>query len=125
MTNQLNRPLMELIVKAADDRLGQDIVALEVNQLTPLADYFVIVSAKNDRQVNAIVDSIAEAVEAADYTVKGIEGKDGHAWVLIDCVDVIVHVFNKEVRSHYNIEKLWNDAPLVNLTALLENDDED
>ena len=125
MTNQLNRPLMELIVKAADDRLGQDIVALEVNQLTPLADYFVIVSAKNDRQVNAIVDSIAEAVETAGYTVKGIEGKDGHAWVLIDCVDVIVHVFNKEVRSHYNIEKLWTDAPLVNLTALLETDDED
>ena len=74
MNQQNSQELMKCIVRAADDRLGQDILALDVQNLTPLADYFVLVTAKNDRQLQAIVESIEEAMEGAGYTIKSKEG---------------------------------------------------
>ncbi|OYW67491.1 MAG: ribosome silencing factor [Aerococcus viridans] len=107
--------LLEAIVRGADDRLAQDIVALDVANVTPVADYFVMMSGRNDRQVKAIVDAVEEAIEEAGFEVKGIEGKDGNRWILIDAYDVIVHVFTSEERGFYNLEKMWAEAPLVNV----------
>ncbi|MCW6652473.1 ribosome silencing factor [Aerococcaceae bacterium NML191292] len=106
---------LELVVRAADDRLAQDIVAMDVRNLTPVADYFVVTHAKNDKQLDAIVDSITDAAHQAGVTVKNVEGKDGGKWILIDLVDVIVHVFYYAEREHYNLEKLWKDAPFVDI----------
>ncbi|MBP2098272.1 ribosome-associated protein [Enterococcus rivorum] len=80
-----------------------------------LADYFMICQATSDRQINAIVDEVVEQVEKAQVEVKRIEGKDGGKWVLIDLGDVIVHVFQSSERAFYNLEKLWSDAPMVNV----------
>lgn len=121
MTTKLNDQLLEIIVKAADDKLATDITALDVHQLTPLADYFVVMSGNNERQVKAIIDSIEEAVEDNQYPIRGIEGKDGTRWILIDCYDVIVHVFLYSEREYYNLEKMWVDAPLVNLNEWIGN----
>lgn len=107
--------LLEAIVRGADDRLATDIVALEVANTTPMADYFVIMSGRNDRQVKAIVDAVEDAIEETGFSVKGIEGKDGNRWILIDAFDVIVHVFTSEERGFYNLEKMWAEAPLVNV----------
>lgn len=107
---------LELIVKAIDDRFGQDIVALEVKDLTPLVDYFVVTHASNDRQLDAIVEAVKDVVEENDIPLKNIEGKDGGKWVLIDLNDIVVHVFYYSERLHYNLEKVWQDAPLVNLS---------
>ncbi|WP_124058025.1 ribosome silencing factor [Vaginisenegalia massiliensis] len=107
---------LELIVKAADDRLAQDIMALEVSNLTPIADYFVVMHGRNEKQVEAIVQSIVEAAHEAKIEVKNIEGKDGGKWILVDLVDVVVHVFYYSERPHYNLEKLWKDAKLVDIT---------
>ncbi|MDO4680390.1 MAG: ribosome silencing factor [Aerococcus sp.] len=116
------KDLMELIVKVGDDRLGEDIVALDVRGLTTIADYFVLMNGRNQRQVKALVESIDEAITKANYNVKGIEGKSGNDWILIDAEDVIVHIFTKDARETFNLEKLWNDAPLVNVSALLDKE---
>jgi len=115
---KLNKELLKVIIESLDDKLATDTLALDVSNLTPLADYFVVTSGKNDRQVDAIVSGVEEAVTKAGYDIKNVEGKDGDKWILIDCIDVIVHVFYYSERSFYNIEKLWADAPLVNIEAL-------
>ncbi|MFC4720450.1 ribosome silencing factor [Enterococcus lemanii] len=108
--------MLEIAVKAADSKRAEDIIALEVKEISLLADYFMICSANTDRQISAIVDEIIEQEEKAQVEVKRIEGKDGGKWILIDLGEVIVHVFNTNERAFYNLEKLWSDAPFVSLT---------
>lgn len=103
-------------MKAADSKHAEDLLALDVREISLLADYFVICSASNERQINAIIDEVVEREEEAGIEVKRIEGKDGAKWVLIDLGEVIVHVFSIDERAFYNLEKLWSDAPLVNLS---------
>ena len=110
-----SQEILELVVKAADSKRAEDIVALDVQKVSLLADYFVICSGNNERQINAIVDDIIEQEQKAQVEVKRVVGKDGGKWILIDLSDVIVHVFSSSERSFYNLEKLWSDAPLVDL----------
>ncbi|MFC6293912.1 ribosome silencing factor [Lactiplantibacillus daoliensis] len=110
-----SKELLQLTVKAADDKRAEDIVALDVAQVSLMADYFLIVSADSRRQVQAIADSVVEFIRKAGSDVKSVEGRTAGEWVLIDCGDVIVHVFQKDARQHYNLEKLWSDAPLVDV----------
>lgn len=117
------KDLMETIVKTADDRLGEDIKALDVKKMTPLSDYFVILTARNARQVKSLVDAIAESIEKNGYDIKAVEGKHADDWVLIDAIDVIVHVFTKEARETYSLEKLWADAETVDIQSLLDAPD--
>lgn len=115
---------LEVIVRAADDRMAQDIIALDVAQLTPLADYFVITHARNDKQLDAIVNAIVDAAHQHDIAIKQIEGKDGGKWVLIDLNDIVVHVFYYSERTHYNLEKIWHDAPVVDITDWVSQNNE-
>lgn len=106
---------LELIIKAADERLAQEIIAMDVASLTPLADYFVVMHASNDRQLSAVVEEIIDQAHKNNITVKNTEGKSGSKWVLIDLNDIIVHVFHHSERANYNLEKIWQDAPLVDI----------
>ncbi|MBD3949840.1 ribosome silencing factor [Tuanshanicoccus lijuaniae] len=115
---------LEVIVRAADDRMAQDIMALDVANVTPIADYFVIMHARNEKQLDAVVQSILEAAHQASIAVKQVEGKDGGKWVLIDLVDIIVHVFYYSERTHYNLEKIWQDAPAVDISAWISENNE-
>lgn len=112
--------MLETAVKAADSKRAVDIVALDVREVSLLADYFMICQANSDRQINAIVEEIVDKEEENGATVKRIEGKDGGKWVLIDLGDLIVHVFSPTEREFYNLEKLWSDAPLVNISSWLD-----
>ncbi|MHC5227229.1 ribosome silencing factor [Enterococcus sp. LJL99] len=112
--------MLEIAVKAADSKRAEEIVALDVRELSLLADYFMICQATSERQINAVIDEIIEKEEEAQIEVKRVEGKDGGKWVLIDLGDVIVHVFQTSERSFYNLEKLWSDAPLVDLHAWVD-----
>lgn len=102
-------------MRAADSKRAEDIIALDVHEISLLADYFLICSANTERQMNAIVEEIVDKVEENQVDVRRIEGKDGGKWILIDLGDVIIHVFQTAERSFYNLEKLWSDAPLVQL----------
>lgn len=106
---------LELIIKAADERLAQEIIAMDVASLTPLANYFVVMHASNDRQLSAVVEEIIDQAHKNNITVKNTEGKSGSKWVLIDLNDIIVHVFHHSERANYNLEKIWQDAPLVDI----------
>ncbi|MFS0503758.1 ribosome silencing factor [Lactiplantibacillus plantarum] len=110
-----SKELLQLTVEAADDKRADDIVALDVAEVSLMADYFVILSADSKRQVQAIADNIVDFVRKAGSDVKSVEGRAAGEWVLIDAGDVIVHVFQKDARAHYNLEKLWSDAPIVDV----------
>lgn len=110
-----SKQILEIAVRASDSKHAEDIMALDVQEISLLADYFVICSGNSDRQINAIVEDIVEQEQKAQVEIKRVEGKDGGKWVLIDLGDVIVHVFNNSERSFYNLEKLWSDAPLVDI----------
>lgn len=110
-----SKQLLEMVVKAADGRRAEDITALQVDQISPMADYFVIMTGGSDRQVQAIANAIIEKAHENQVEIGSVEGKNHAKWVLIDLGDVVVHVFREETRHFYNLEKLWSEAPLVNL----------
>lgn len=103
-------------VEAALDVKAEEVVALDVKELSSFADVFVVCTGRSDRQVRAIADSIEKAAKAAGEPPLGIEGYAEGRWVLIDLDDVIVHVFTPENREHYDIERLWSDAPHIEVT---------
>lgn len=117
--NLKSKEILEVVIKAADDKLAEDIIAMDVKDLTILSDYFVITNGKSERQMKSIVDGIVEAAAKNNISVKNVEGKDSGKWTLIDLNYVIVHVFSSDERSHYNLEKLWSDAPLVDIAHLV------
>ncbi len=103
------------IAEAALDRGAEDVVALDVRGVASFADTFIVATGRSDRQVRAIADSIREALSAHGERPIGVEGYDEGRWVLIDFGDVIVHVFQAEVRAYYDLERLWSDADELQL----------
>ena len=114
MTDSLQ--MVKLAVHAAAEKKGKDILALDISKISVIADAFVIVSADNDRQVTALVDAIDEALGKAGFVKKNIEGYHTGNWILMDFGDLIVHVFNKESRAFYNLERIWRDAEKIEIT---------
>ncbi|BAP85446.1 Iojap family protein [Paucilactobacillus hokkaidonensis JCM 18461] len=115
-----SKEILKTVVRAADDKRAEDMVALDVREVSLMADYFVIMDANSKRQVQAIAEAVVDQDQASDITVKQVEGKQTGEWVLVDLGDVIVHIFQKEQREYYNLEKLWSQAPLVNIDAWME-----
>lgn len=105
-----------LAAKAADEKKATDIIVQEVGTLTSMADYFVIATAANNRQVDAIIEEI-EKYEREQGGVKPLhrEGLDTGTWALLDYGSFVVHVFQPEARDYYRLEDLWNDCPIIDL----------
>ena len=112
----LSREVALAAARAADEKKATDILVQDVRELVSITDYFVIVTASNARQVEAIIDEIEEALRE-NLQVKPNhteESRDG-SWSLLDYGDVVVHVFMPEAREYYRLEELWNDAPVLDL----------
>ncbi len=107
------RAMADLVVDAASDTKGEDILVLNVSEVTTIADLFIIVSGRGERQVQAIADKIVEKAKASGRQPVGIEGYTAGRWILIDLGDVVVHAFVPEERELYRLERLWGDAPVV------------
>ena len=109
------RELAVAAAQAASDKLADDILAFDVGDQLVITDVFVLCSASNDRQVRAIVDAVEERLRALDAKPVRREGEREGRWVLLDYVDVIVHVLHAEERVYYSLERIWKDCPLVEL----------
>jgi ribosome-associated protein len=103
------------LAETALDRKAEDVVALDVSKLTSFADAFVIATAASDRQARAVADALTEAAREAGAPVLGVEGYEDGRWILIDVGDVVAHVFVREAREHYDLDRLWGDAPRIAL----------
>ncbi len=107
--------LAKEIAKAFGSKLGTDILVLKVEGLTTLADYFVIASGSSTTQVRALADEAEDRVIKLGLPAPRLEGRGGDSWILLDCREVVAHVFTEQARGFYNLEKLWADAETVEL----------
>ena len=106
-----------LTVEAAESRKARDVLVLDLRALTDIADYFVICTADANTHARAIVEAVSEALHPLDRRPWHIEGEQALTWVLVDFVDVVVHVFREDARRFYALEEMWADAPRVSLVG--------
>jgi ribosome-associated protein len=100
-------------VEAATDHQGEDVVLLDIAQISGFADYFVICNGTSVRQIRAIVEAIDEKLSSLDQDPHQVEGTPESGWVLMDYGSVVVHVFTREVREFYRLERLWSEATTI------------
>jgi ribosome-associated protein len=102
-----------VIVDAIAERLGSDIVLLDMQEVSLLADYFILCNAESTPQFKAIVDEVQKQVKAAGGRLLHIEGESTSGWILLDYGSVVVHIFGPKLRTYYNLEDLWKEARLI------------
>ena len=105
--------------EAASDKLAHDVVAFDVSEQLAIADIFLVCSAGNERQVDAIVDAVEERLWGLGAKPLRREGQASSRWVLLDYLDLVVHVQHAEEHAYYALERLWKDCPLVPLPAVV------
>jgi ribosome-associated protein len=108
-----------IAAEAASEKLAEDIVALDVSETLVITDIFLLCSAANDRQVRAIVDAVEAKLDAIDVDPVRREGEREGRWVLLDYIDIVVHVQHSEERSYYGLDRLWRDGARIELPAHL------
>ena len=105
--------LLKVAAAAADSKAGEDLVAIDVSNPLPLADIFLIVTGRSERNVVAIAGEIEDKLIEAGYKPLRREGRAEGRWVLVDFGDLVVHVFHEEERVYYSLERLWKDCPVI------------
>lgn len=113
-----SKEMARIACKALSDKKGEDIQVIDISQISVLADYFIIANGTNESQVKALVDNVEEQLQKAGYTVKQREGYGLGSWVLLDFADIIVHVFDKENRLFYDLERIWSDGKKISIEEL-------
>jgi ribosome-associated protein len=117
LTRKSLPPEVRLSVKASQDKKAEDIVVLDLRDVSSFTDFFVIVTGNSTRQNTAIYESIAQELKKGRLMPIGVEGRDLAEWILIDYGSFIVHVFSKHARGYYSLEKLWGDAPRLSFAG--------
>ncbi|ASE36205.1 ribosome silencing factor [Staphylococcus pettenkoferi] len=106
--------LLNIVIEATENKKAEDIISLDMQGISDMTDYFVVCHGNNERQVQAIARAVKETAHEQGLDVKRMEGFNEGRWILIDLADVVIHVFHKDERNYYNLEKLYQDAPLKN-----------
>ena len=109
------RALLRAAAEAALAKKARDLVALDLRDLDGVCDYFLICSASSEVQVRAVADAVEETLDAHGDRPWHVEGREGRRWVLLDYVEVVVHVFHEKTREYYMLDRLWGDARSVDL----------
>lgn len=110
--------MAKLAIAALEEKKAEDIRVIDISQVTVIADYFIIAGGSNRNQIQALCDNVQERMGKAGFPEKQVEGYDTANWVLIDFGDVIVHIFDKENRLLYDLERIWGDGKQVEIDTL-------
>ena len=113
-----SKDMLKVIIDALQDKKAEDIRVIDISNVSVIADYFVIASGSNTNQIQAMVDNVEEEMFKAGYDDPKVEGYNTASWILLDYIDVIVHVFSEDDRAFYNIERIWRDGKEVDINSL-------
>lgn len=113
---EASKELAALAIKALEDKKAEDIRIIDISNVSVLADYFLIANGSNRSQIQALADHVEEQLGKEGTPVRQIEGYDTANWILLDFGDIIIHIFDKENRLFYDLERIWRDGALVELT---------
>ena len=113
-----SKKMAKLAYEALDERKGEDIKVIDISNVSTIADYFIIANGTNDNQVRALVDSVEDKLAKEGFYAKQREGVGLGSWVLLDFGQIIVHVFDKENRLFYDLERIWRDGVHVEVASL-------
>lgn len=116
--NAKAKEMVKIAVNAMKDKKAEDVRVIDISKVTVIADYFIIANGSNTNQVQAIVDNVQEQLHKAGYTNPRVEGYQSASWILLDYNDVIIHVFSKEDRLFYDLERIWRDGIEVDAEVL-------
>lgn len=109
MTDE-SKLMTRLACKALEDKKAEDIKVIEISTISILADYFIIANGNSSSQVDAMVDAVQDELTKAGYEPKRVEGVRSSGWILLDYGDIVVHIFSKEDRLFYDLERIWRDG---------------
>ncbi|MDE5679726.1 MAG: ribosome silencing factor [Lachnospiraceae bacterium] len=105
-------------IRALEDKKAEDIHVIDISEVSVVADYFIIANGSNRSQIQAMADNVQEMLGRAGYAMRQVEGYNTANWILMDFGDVIVHIFDKENRLFYNLERIWRDGKAIEYTEL-------
>jgi len=108
-----SRQLAAIVAKALADKKGENIKVVEIDGISPLADYFVIGTGRNLNQTDAMSDAVQEEAHKAGFDPDHVEGHRGANWTLIDFKGVVVHIFDEEARGFYDLDRIWKDGHVL------------
>lgn len=120
MENNKSKEMAKLAIQALEDKKAEDIKVIDISEVSVIADYFIIVNGTNRSQIQAMSDNVKETLGRAGYPLKQIEGYQNANWVLLDFNDVIIHIFDKENRLFYDLERIWRDGKLIETDSLMQ-----
>ena len=105
--------MAKLVIEALEDKKAEEIKVIDISEVSVIADYFIIAGGSNANQIQALCNNVEEKLGRAGYPVKQVEGYDTANWILMDFQDVIVHIFDKENRLLYDLERIWRDGKQI------------
>lgn len=112
------KEMVKIAVKALEDKKAEDVKIIDIGGVSTIADYFIIANGSNQNQLQAMRDAVEEDLYKAGYPIKQIEGNSNSSWILMDYTDIIVHVFSKEDRLFYDLERIWQDGKEISLDEI-------
>lgn len=112
--------MANLAITALEDKKAEDIKIIDISEVSVIADYFIIAGGSNRSQIQALCDNVDEKLGRAGFAVKQIEGYDTANWILMDFGDIIVHIFDKENRLLYDLERIWRDGKPVDIQEFIK-----
>lgn len=122
MAEERSRKMASLAYHALEDKKGAEISVIDISKVSVIADYFIIASGENRSQVQAMADNVEETLGRAGYPPKDMEGYRNANWVLLDFGDLVVHIFDRENRVFYDLERIWRDGTRTTIEELEKQD---
>lgn len=118
MSINVSREMAKTACNALAEKKAEELRVIDISEISPIADYFIIATGTNTNQLQSMVDAVDEKLTDAGHRTKQIEGNRSSSWILMDYGDIIVHLFSKEDRLFYNLERIWTDGKKIEVDEL-------